>query len=57
MKVKPLQLSWSDKLRFSSASITVVKAEERISRYFYHLAISSCIFPPMRNMWAEFPPL
>lgn len=54
MKVKTLQLILSDKL-CCSASIAVVKAEERISRYFYHLAISSCIFPPMRNVWAEFP--
>lgn len=41
----------SDKL-CCSASIVTVKAEERISRYFYHLAISSCIFPPRRNVWA-----
>lgn len=51
------QPSLSDKLHCSSASIAVVKAEEGISRYFYHLAISSCIFPPMRSVWAEFPPL
>lgn len=57
MKVKTLQLSLGDKLHCSSASIAVVKAEERISRYFYHLVISSSIFPPVRNMWAEFPPL
>lgn len=46
MKGKTLQLSLSDKLHRSSASIAGVKAEERISRYFYHLAVASVSFLP-----------